>query len=420
VAVTSGPWLLTTLVLVLLRISAVRSGVPAIDEVEVVITVVYAVVLVLTAPLNIVFSRCASDRVYERHPESIAVPLRRALAATLLATAVAGSAAMLVLGVDVRLAVGGAALTVIVGGQWLLLSAAGGLSSPVLILRAFAIGAPVSVVAAAALSRGFAAGYLYGFALGQAVTLTWLLFGVLRGLPREEDPDASLGPSLSKYRLLGLSALVLQGGIWIDKLVVYFFDGRATASAYAACAALAWLCVVPASAYLFVQVETSFYRAFRGFYDGIERGAPLRDLDRAADDIDHIVARTLRTTVALQLAVTALAMAAARPVIEALGLANLDPWTVRLLLAGGALHLVCVSATLLLCYFDFQREALVAGLVLLVGNGLLTAGFHGQLPAGAGYLVAASLSAATAVLFLRARMATLLRDTYQSQPYGTE
>jgi uncharacterized membrane protein len=97
-----------------------------------------------------------------------------------------------------------------------------------------------------------------------------------------------------------------------------------------------------------------------------------------------------------------------------------DPWTVRLLLAGAALHLVCVATILLLCYFDFQREALVAGLVLFLGNGLLTAAFGGQLRAGAGYLVAATLSASTAILFLRVRMATLLRDTYQSQPYGSE
>jgi hypothetical protein len=58
--------------------------------------------------------------------------------------------------------------------------------------------------------------------------------------------------------------------------------------------------------------------------------------------------------------------------------------------------------------------------VLFVGNGLLTAAFHGQLPAGAGYLAGATLSSAAAILFLRVRMATLLRDTYQSQPYGAE
>ena len=63
VAVTSGPWLLTTLVLVIVRITAASSGTLAALKVEQVITVVYATVIVLSAPLDIVLSRYAADRV---------------------------------------------------------------------------------------------------------------------------------------------------------------------------------------------------------------------------------------------------------------------------------------------------------------------------------------------------------------------
>ena len=64
VAVTSGPWLLTTLALVLVRATA--SGAAGVADAERIITVVYAVVIVLSAPIDIVLSRYASDRVYER------------------------------------------------------------------------------------------------------------------------------------------------------------------------------------------------------------------------------------------------------------------------------------------------------------------------------------------------------------------
>src|SRR5689334_24672029 len=76
VAVTSGPWLLTTLVLVLMRISAVGTGMDGVSDVERVITVVYATVIVLSAPIDIVLSRYASDRVYEGRRDAIAAPLR--------------------------------------------------------------------------------------------------------------------------------------------------------------------------------------------------------------------------------------------------------------------------------------------------------------------------------------------------------
>ncbi|HEU5056301.1 MAG TPA: exopolysaccharide Pel transporter PelG, partial [Kofleriaceae bacterium] len=56
VAVTSGPWLLTTLALVLVRLTA-SGSLDEVGQAERVITVVYAVVIVLSAPIDIVLSR---------------------------------------------------------------------------------------------------------------------------------------------------------------------------------------------------------------------------------------------------------------------------------------------------------------------------------------------------------------------------
>src|SRR5687767_12952820 len=83
VAVTSGPWLLTTLALVLVRVTA--GGAEGVSAAEQIITVVYALAIVLSAPIDIVVSRYASDRVYEQRNDQIAAPLRRVLATTLMA-----------------------------------------------------------------------------------------------------------------------------------------------------------------------------------------------------------------------------------------------------------------------------------------------------------------------------------------------
>ena len=408
------------MVLVLLRVGANRSEIVGIYQVELVITVIYATVLILTAPTNIILSRFTSDLVYNKAPKQIAPPVRILLGLTLLAMSLMGLCAMLLLRVPPILVIGGSLLTAIVSGQWVLLSLAGGLSSPGIILRAFALGAPTSVISAIALSNLGPAGYLYGFGIGQLLTMGYLYVGSFRSLPREEDSGFSISSALSDYRLLGASALALQLGIWIDKLVIYFLHGATFASAYAAMAALAWLTVVPTSAYLFLLVETSFYRSFRSFYGGIERGAPLEELDAAATAIDKDASRILLSTTALQLVVTALALAAASHVVGALGLDIGSPWVARFLLLGATLQVVSMCATLLLCYFDFQREAMAAAMALFLGNLCFTYFLDGLAPAGAGYLVAAALSSATAVLFLRLRLAHLVRDTYQGQPYGSE
>lgn len=421
VAVTSGPWLLTTLALVLVRLTAPGTGV---GHAERIITVVYAVVIVLSAPIDIVLSRYAADRVYDRRHDQIAAPLRWVLGATLIGFTLVGALAMAILAPPGELVIPGALLATVVGGQWLLLSAAGGLSSPDIILRAFAAGAPISVLAALGLSRLTElgqAGHLIGFGLGQTITLAILLVGTLRALPPDEDEDASIGSAFRDYWLLAISALAFQGGLWIDKLIVWAQHGALTASSYAAAAAIAWLSVVPACAFLFIQVETSFHRSFRAFYDSLHTGASLAELDRHAGNLRGEVDRTLRGTVMVQACVTLPCLLAASAVARHLDLSGDGAAALPWLLLGAAPQVIALAATLLLYYFDFRNSALLAAGTQLVGNalGTLAADALG-VPLGVGYAVACLLSCAAAIALLARRTGNLVERTFQEQPYGFE
>ena len=73
--------------------------------------------------------------------------------------------------------------------------------------------------------------------------------------------------------------------IWADKVVVYIVQGGDAAAFYAAIAAVAWFSVIPAFAWIYVQVETAFYQRFRSFYAELESGAPLRELKQHAERI---------------------------------------------------------------------------------------------------------------------------------------
>ena len=66
VAVTSAPWLLTTAVLTSLRLVS-RHATGDFVGVERFLTVVYAVTVVLSAPVHVVVSRYTADRLYDRH-----------------------------------------------------------------------------------------------------------------------------------------------------------------------------------------------------------------------------------------------------------------------------------------------------------------------------------------------------------------
>ena len=421
VAVTSGPWLLTTFVLVLIRVSALGTGAAGVGDAERIITVVYAIVIVLGAPVDVVLSRYAADRVYEKRRDQIAAPLRRVLAGVVVGFAVVGVVAMALLAPPLGLAIPGAVLATVVGAQWLLLSAAGGLSSPGIILRAFAIGGPVSVVAALALSRPGAlgqAGYLYGFGAGQLVTLGVLMTGTFRALPREEDEAASIAPAFRAYWLLAAAAFAFHAGIWVDKLVVYALAGGRVASTYAALAAVAWLSVVPACAYLFVTVETLFHRRFQAFYGALHTGASLPALERMALDLRTEVGRTLRGTAAVQACVTLVGVLIASRLGPRLAVDPDAGATLVWLFVGAGGQMLALSATLLLYYFDFRAEALIAAITQVVANGVLTYLARDHL--GAGYAAACALTCVVAVTLLHGRMKRLLEETFQSQPYAGE
>jgi uncharacterized membrane protein len=420
VAVTSGPWLLTTSLLVLMRASAMASGVTEVTEAERVITVIYAVIIVTSAPIDIVLTRYSADCVYEERRERIGGPLCRVLAAGIAAFTLIGGTAMWICQVPLSLAVPGTVLAAVVGAQWLLLSAAGGLSSPGIILRAFGLGAPASVlgwlVFAGPLELG-PSGYLYGFGAGQVVTLSLLLWGTLSALPARVDDDARVAPAFRNYWMLAAAAFAFNAGLWVDKLAVLLMSGEELASQYAALAAVAWLSVIPACAYLFVTVETAFHRRFEGFYSALDEGASLVQLELLSQQLQLQVKRTLRGTASVQLGVTLLCLMAAPSLVGWLGLTGAPAHTISWLFIGAGLQVVAVCAVLLLYYFDFRREALLAAITQLVTNTLFTVNIGAPAAElGIGYALACGVTTVVSIGLLASRMPGLIPRTFQSQP----
>jgi uncharacterized membrane protein len=422
VAVTSAPWLLTTVVLMSLRIAARSDGSPSFLMVERIVTLVYALTVILSAPVHVVVSRYTADRLYDRRLDRIGAPLWRALTLTLLGFLAVGVALAIALRLPLAVGIAGALLTVIVGAEWLLLSVGGGLTSPVVVLRAFFAGASLGIIASLWLSRGLhlgAVGYLSGFAAGQFVTLLLLLHGIARAIPSETDEEARLLPAFAEYWLLALSSLVYYLSIWTDKALVWALAGRDAASLYSAISAIAWFSVVPAFGWIYVQIETVFYRRFRAFYAGLGGGAPLTLLREKAAEVTDEAMRILRGAALVQGTVLALTLLGAPIVMSLAALPSSAVWPFRLAALGASLQLMTLLEILLLYYFDLRREALAVSLTLFGAEiGLVTAAHVLGFPAASGYALACATAAAAGLLVVRSRLATLVADTFQTQPYG--
>jgi uncharacterized membrane protein len=422
IVVTSAPWLLTTAVLMSLRIVARQHATADFAVIERMLTTIYALTVVLSAPIHVVVSRYTADRMYDQRLDLIGAPLRRALALTVGGFAVVGLVLMVVLRVSLGLGIAGTMLTVIVGAQWLMLSVGGGMSSPLVVLRAFGFGAPLSLFGALVMDRWFglgAVGYLYGFAAGQLLTLVILLHSVARAIPGEVDESARLWPAFKEYRLLAFSALAYYMAIWSDKLVVYLVVGAEAAALYAAVAALGWFSVIPAFGWIYVQIETTFYQRFRTFYAALEGGAPLRQLEANARVVAQEASRILRGAALVQAVVTGIALGGAPYLMRLAGLSEVAVLPFRMAVVGAAMQVITLLEILLLYYFDLRRDALVISVTLFVTETALTlvCWALGLQPA-LGYAFACGLTCTWGAVLVQRRLGTLLVDTFQSQPFG--
>jgi uncharacterized membrane protein len=262
---------------------------------------------------------------------------------------------------------------------------------------------------------------LIGFTFGQAVALAGMLMRILRDLPAQESPTPprALRGAFRDYRLLALSALLVQLAFWIDKVCTWLVGEARAASALASASALAWFAVIPAFTWIYLQVETSFYRGFRRYFGGIESGARLEDLEASAEKVRAEAMRLMRSAAMIQLVAFVLAGLAAPHVTAALGMPPGATLSVRLALVAASFQVLALLGLLLLYYLDKRREALIAAIAQLVAIGVTTLVV---LALGAPPALGAALGSITpgllALWFVRRAVNGLVPDTFQSQPYG--
>ena len=422
-AVMALPWVLTTAVLVSLP-AVIGRGMADFATAGTVVNVAYAVALLVAGPVQIVISRYAADRLYEGRLRAIAAPFCRGLATTFLICAVPAAFALLALSLPLRAALWGAALSAAVGAQWTALSVGNGLCSPGLVLGAVAAGSAQSFLLSAllvAVAGLGVSGYLFGLISGQALTLAILLVGIFRALPDDADERASLLPAFRDYAALAGAGLAFNASLWVDKLVAWCVVGGETAALHAGASTIAWFSTIPCLAWIFVEVETTFYRRFRAFYLALEGGASLAELRGGARALVDEASRLLVGAVSVQAGVTAFLQLAADPMARWLGLPPGAIVPYRLLLLGAGAQAVGLLGLILLYYFDLRRDACLAAVGLLLSVTAFTAAASGLgLPPSVGTALGCALGAVLTWQRVFRGVSAVLQHTLLGQPFGAE
>jgi uncharacterized membrane protein len=378
----------------------------------------------VAGPVQIVISRYAADRLYEGRLRAIAAPFCRGLGTTFLICAVPATVALLALHLPLRAALWGAALSAAVGAQWTALSVGNGLCSPSLVLGAVAAGSAQSFILAAllvAVAGLGVPGYLFGLLSGQTLTLVILLVGIFRALPDAADERARLLPAFRDYAALAGSGLAFNASLWIDKLLAWCLVGGEAAALHAGASTIAWFSTIPCLAWIFVEVETTFHRHFRGFYRALESGASLSELRRGVRALVDEAARLLRGAASVQAGVTAFLQLAAEPCARWLKLPPEAILPYRLLLVAAGAQALGLLGLILLYYFDLRREAFLAAAGLLLGITAFTVVASASgLPPSVGTALGCSLGAVLIWHRVFRGVHGVLQHTLLGQPFAAD
>lgn len=406
--ITSGPWIISIVSIAILSV-LLQNLTETSHRLLILssVTHVYAFMLILTGAPSLVLTRFAADAFSENKPEKILPSYLAALTAVLV-LAGAASGAFFSFGVSVspQFRMAGVALSVLVAGVFITANYLGALKRYRAILVAFFCGYGLSCSLAYQLTRMNPADpslALIGFVIGHLVLFILLFAALYRELPRSSKiMDASCFRYLFRFPSLALAGLLYNAGIWIDKLLFWWFSPdheQVHGAIYAApdydvAVYLSILSIVPGMAVFCLKLETDFAQHFTSYFKLLNGEGTLAALRATKEKISHALREGLNLLARVQGITTLLLLAFADVITGFLGLGEFQLGVLRVTLVGSFFLVLFLSLLTVLFYFDDRKGAVLATFSFFAINGSVTLVtlLSGQAYYGVGYVLASAMA----------------------------
>jgi uncharacterized membrane protein len=425
----SGPWVLSILAILAIGLINTRQSAPvdAVAQFQVSITYLMAASLILTSPLQLMFTRFVADRLFEKRHGLILANLFGALIVTFFAAGVLGALA-LALWFDGSLFYRQCLLAgfVTLCGIWIVVIFASAIQAHQQILGVFLIGYAITVGVALGL-RGFGlTGLMLGFVIGQVCLLFSLLALVVRQYPGDLMVSFAFLKRSQIYPSLILTGLAYNVGAWVDKFIFWADPltgvdvlGPLRASPiYDLPIFLSYLSLIPGMAMFLIRIETDFAAKCENFYSSITRGGTLGQIMAARQELVESVRGGLVAIVKVQGATTAILLLMGGELLAWFGISPIYRLLLNIDLLAVAVQLVLLAILNVLFYLDQRQAALRLCLLFLISNMLFSWVTLQLGPAffGYGFALAVLLTGSVGLLILSRKLERLDYETFMLQP----
>ncbi len=413
--IAAGPWLFTIFSLASITALAERlAGHDALATFRATVIYSFATSLVLTAPITIVATRKLADYLWKRDVAHVRNLLVVAMAMAIAVVGAGAVALAIYFSVPLPLAVALFATAQVVALIWVALAFCGAVRDYWGITASFIVGLVVSIACAtaAAIAGVGAAGMVWGFTAGLAITFFGLTLRVLTTFPAAAQTTLmqeahELLKGFGTYGFLAVGALFGTAGVWIDKWVFWFSSegesvtgGLIHAPLYDSAMFIASLVLIPALSQFVVQLETEFFEHYQSYYGTIQSHGTIDQIEAQRLRLQGGALESLALITVTQTAVAAMLLLTAPAIVDILNLQFRQIAILRYGALGSVFLFIFIAATSMVVFFDRRRLYCALQCLFFTLNLVLTAltASWGEDYYGVGFFAAAVISAAVAVV----------------------
>lgn len=426
----SGPWVLSIVGVLAVGILSIGVVIPDVLITEFQVTVTYLLMtsLIVTGFLQLAFTRFVADRLFVKDEEVI-LPNFNGLLLVVCALAAAVSLPLATLCFPGQTALYRSMLVMglaVLSCIWVATIFLTGLKHYKAIVIIFAVGYGATLTLSLQLRHWLKMeGLLLGFVLGQFVLLAGMLWLIYRTYRSSRLVAFDIWRKKAMYRSLMATGLLLNLGIWIDKLMFWYHPatGQSVIGVLRASVIydfpifLAYLSVIPGMAVFLVRLETDFVEYYGKFYDAVREGATLGYIERMRNQMVYYARRGLLDIAKIQAIAVMLVFLLGEKLLELLGISTLYLPLLRIDVVGAALQVMFLGVANVLFYLDERRTVLGLSFLLAAANAALTA-LSLELGAawfGYGFALAMALAVIVGVISLDRKFEKLEYRTFMLQ-----
>ncbi len=183
-----------------------------------------------------------------------------------------------------------------------------------------------------------------------------------------------------KYYPLVLSGFFLYSGMWIDKIIYWFFSDKKFELAkgfyffpqYDFAIFLAYLTIIPTTAYFVVFIETEFYEKQREYLYILENEGILENIRKKEEALLTGFYRSILNVIYFQTAIAIIFILTISPILEYFNIVVDSIPILRISTLDASLQMVFNVLIIFLYYFDYQKESVLATFIFFISNFILS------------------------------------------------